>query len=39
MAVADVIVGTPGSGGRAGSVNGAVLPSGMGGDLGVEGWG
>ena len=38
MAVSDVIVGTPGSGGRAVSVNGVVLPSGMGDDLGVEGW-
>ena len=36
MAVADGIVGTPGSGGRAASVNGGVLPSGMGDDVGVE---
>jgi len=38
MVVADRIVCTPGSGGRVASVNGAVLPSGMGGDLGVEWW-
>ena len=39
MAVAGVIDGTPGSGGRVLSVNGVVLLSGMGGDLGVEEWG
>ncbi len=37
MAPPDVIVGTPGSGVRAVSVNGVVLPSGMGGYLGIEG--
>ena len=37
MAPPDVIVGTPGSGGRAVSVNGVVLPSGMGGDVGSRG--
>ena len=38
MAVAGVIDGTPGSGGRAASVDGAVLPLGMGGYLGIEEW-
>ena len=37
MAPRDVIVRTPGSGVRAASVNGVVLPSGMGDDLGIEG--
>ena len=36
MAAPEVIVRAPGSGLRAASINGVVLPSGMGDDVGVE---